>query len=246
MKFDLSEIVAVILAGGYGTRVQHLLPDVPKPMAPVAGKPFLEWIISYLKVQGITKVVISTGYLGELIEEYFQTQPISGMEIICCREHSPLGTAGGFLNAVNQSAKVPLAWLVLNGDSIVLAELTSLSTHLSDPAISGVLVGLEVDDASRYGSIACDEKGLLVGFEEKRPGKGIINGGIYLLRHSLLKDFPSKSPLSFEKEVFPDLLNKGFCLKAQTVKAPFLDIGTPESLTQAEGFIVQNLLSLLQ
>ncbi len=71
MKFDLSEIVAVILAGGYGTRVQHLLPDVPKPMAPVAGKPFLEWIISYLKVQGITKVVISTGYRGELIEEYF-------------------------------------------------------------------------------------------------------------------------------------------------------------------------------
>jgi NDP-sugar pyrophosphorylase family protein len=241
MEFNSSQIVAVILAGGYGTRVQHLLPGVPKPMASVAGKPFLEWIIHYLKVQGITKVIISTGYLAEIIEEYFRDRPISGVEISCYRETTPLGTAGGFLNAVRQSEQKPLSWLIINGDSLVFTNLNLLNIHLDDLDIGGVILGLEVGDTSRYGSLIYNEKDILVGFQEKRPGIGIINAGVYLLRHSLLREFPQNLPLSFEKDVFPNLLNKGINLKVQTVATPFLDIGTPESLPQAEKFIQNNL-----
>src|ERR1041384_2523105 len=96
----VSSLVAVILAGGFGTRIRHLSPDLPKPMIPVAGKPFLEWIIRFLGKQGIGKVAISTGYLGEKIESYFGDHPIEGVSVACVRELEPKGTAGGFLNAI--------------------------------------------------------------------------------------------------------------------------------------------------
>lgn len=244
MPLDLSDVIAVILAGGYGTRIQHLLPGVPKPMAPVAGKPFVEWVVRYLAAQGITKAILSTGYLAEVVEEHFQSQPVKEVQTTCCRETSPLGTAGGFLNAVGHLAEAPAAWLVLNGDSLVFAQLASLTAELVDSTVNGVLVGLRVTDTGRYGCMVCDGNGELVRFEEKRSGAGVINSGVYLLRHSLVKEFAIDSPLSFEHEVFPALLHKGIRLKVHTVNAPFLDIGTPESLPLAESFILQNLAKI--
>jgi len=241
MSSNLKDITAVILAGGYGTRIQHLLQGIPKPMAPVVDKPFVEWVVRYWGTQGITSTILSTGYLSELVEQHFQNQPVNGVETICRQETSPLGTAGGFLNAVSQVTRNPWAWLVLNGDSLVFSKLTLLTAHLLDSKISGVIVGLPVADASRYGSLVCDEKNNLLGFEEKRPGKGLISAGVYLLRHTLINEFPRGSPLSFENEVFPALLAQGLQLKVQIVQDPFLDIGTPESFPQTEAFIVENL-----
>lgn len=246
MSFPPNEVIAVILAGGYGTRIKHLLDGVPKPMVSVAGKPFVEWVVRYLKTQGITKAIISTGYLGEVIEKYFQTQPVDGIQIICCCETNPLGTAGGFLNAVNQSGESPRAWLVVNGDSLVFANLALLSHHLSGNKTSGVILGLSVSDASRYGSLVCNQLGELEKFAEKRPGSGIISAGVYLLRNSLLKEFSNILPLSFENDVFPLLLSNNFCLKVAITDAPFLDIGTPESLPQAESFILDNYQQVKQ
>lgn len=244
MPLALNDVVAVILAGGYGTRVQHLLPNLPKPMAPVAGKPFVEWAIRYLAVQGFAKTILATGYLAEIVEEHFQAHPVKGVEILCCREIHPLGTAGGFLNAVHQSPISAPAWLVMNGDSLVFTPLAPLNDYLSDPTVDGAIVGLQMADASRYGSLVCNERGDLICFAEKRSGAGIINGGIFLLRHSLIEKFPKKAPLSFEKEVFPALLADGVHFKVHTVDAPFLDIGTPESLPQAEEFILHNASQL--
>src|SRR4051812_9247766 len=123
----ISEVVAVVLAGGFGTRVQHLLPGVPKPMAPVAGKPFLEWVVRYLAKQGIRKVVFSTGYLSNVIKDYFHGEARTAFlpveEIRCISETEPLGTAGGFLNAARGSGQNSAVWLVLNGDSIAFADL---------------------------------------------------------------------------------------------------------------------------
>ncbi|WP_413173117.1 sugar phosphate nucleotidyltransferase [Anabaena azotica] len=237
----MNNIIAVVLAGGYGTRIKHLLPGIPKPMAMVAGKPFLEWVVRYLKTQGIAKVIISTGYLAEVIKQHFQHQPVEGVEIICCQEMQPLGTGGGFLNAVQQIGILPSAWLVLNGDSLLFTRLDSLTTHLLDPKLSGVILGLSVDDTTRYGSLVCNQTGVLVKFAEKHPGVGIINAGVYLLKNSLLKEFPHNYPLSFEHEIFPALLAKNISFKVHITDAPFLDIGTPESLPKAEGFILQNL-----
>src|SRR5689334_24662522 len=141
MRVELNQVAAVVLAGGLGTRVQHLLPGVPKPMAPVAGKPFLEWVVRYLAKQGIRRVIISTGYLAEVVEQYFRDHPLPGVRIECIAEAAPLGTGGGFLHAIRTAGGQPPAWLVMNGDSLAFADLASVIAPLEDPATSGVIVG---------------------------------------------------------------------------------------------------------
>jgi NDP-sugar pyrophosphorylase family protein len=240
MSLELSQAVAVVLAGGFGTRVAHLLADTPKPMARVAGKPFVEWVVRYLARQGIPKVLLSTGHLAEVVEQHFRPQPVPGVTTRCFAEIRPLGTGGGFLNVVRLSGESPAAWLVVNGDSLVFAELKLASAELSNPAVAGVVVGCAVADASRYGTLAIGPAGELRGFTEKRPGSGVINAGMYLLRNSLVSALPDTLPLSFEQEVFPQLISRGLLLKVCVVDAPFLDIGTPESLWQAESFVQAN------
>lgn len=242
---QLSKVAAVILAGGYGTRVKHLLPNLPKPMAPVAGKPFLEWILRYLQQQGIEQSLMATGYLGKVIEEHFRTQPVEGMKVACYSETQPLGTAGGFLNAVRQAAISPQAWLVVNGDSLVVAKFRDMAAYFDDPSIDAVILGLALENASRYGSLVTDKRGNLLSFAEKRAGSGTINAGVYLFRHRLLEKFPQSLALSFEYEVFPSLLAKNVCIKVHAIEAPFLDIGTPESLPQAEAFIAHYFSDLI-
>lgn len=234
------QVTAVVLAGGFGTRIQHLLPNLPKPMAPVEGRPFLEWMIRYLAGQGIRRVIVSTGHLAETIERHFHNQPLPGVSARCVPETRPLGTAGGFLNAVREVGEKPGAWLVLNGDSLALAPLAGMFRCLADPGVDGVILGVPMPDASRYGTIAQNSAGELVAFEEKRPGAGTINAGVYLFRASTLRYFPARTPLSFEKEVFPELLARGVRLKVCVTQAPFLDIGTSESLPLANGFIREN------
>jgi D-glycero-alpha-D-manno-heptose 1-phosphate guanylyltransferase len=240
MSLELSQVVAVVLAGGFGTRVAHLLAGIPKPMAQVGGKPFVEWVVRWLSRQGIPRVLLSTGHMAEVVEQHFQPQPVAGVVTRCFAETSPLGTGGGFLNAARLSRESPAAWLVLNGDSLVFADLNMAVAELSDPAVAGAVVGCTVPDASRYGTLAIGPAGELRGFTEKRHGKGVINAGMYLLRNSLLSQLPGTLPLSFEQEVFPQLIARGFRLRVCAVDAPFLDIGTPESLRQAEAFVQQN------
>ena len=241
----MTKIAAVILAGGHGTRVKHLLPHVPKPMASVAGKPFLEWILLYLKHQGITQNILSTGYLSEVIEEHFQSKPVKEIEVYCCKEKQPLGTAGGFLNAVSEVNLSPTAWLVMNGDSLIVAQFQQMANYLEDTGVDAVILGVSVEDASRYGSLVINDSGNLLSFAEKRPGQGIINGGVYLFRHQVLDKFPSGVPLSFEYDVFPALLQQKLTIKVHQIEAPFLDIGTPETLPQAEAFILENFSQLI-
>ncbi len=236
-----NQIIAVILAGGYGTRVQHLLPNIPKPMASVAGKPFVEWILAYLENQGVRQAILSTGYLAEVIEEHFPAKSVGGIQICCSREASPLGTGGGFLQAVRQVNQQPEGWLVMNGDSLAVTELAQLTNYLLDESVDGVILGISMADASRYGSLEFDEDKNLVNFAEKQQGSSVINAGVYLFRQRLLEKFPSKKPLSFEQDVFPTLLAHKARLKVHIVIAPFLDIGTPESLPQAEAFIQEDL-----
>ena len=240
MRLDPNQVVAVVLAGGFGTRVAHLLPGIPKPMAPVAGKPFLEWVARYLARQNIRNVVFSTGHLSDVIEDYFRKEPVLGIETRCVAETQPLGTAGGFLNAAQHASESPDAWLVLNGDSLVLTDLAPALKAMGDPEISGVVLGCVVEDAARYGTLAIDAHGELTGFAEKRPGRGVINAGVYLLRDSLLAAMSGPLPLSFETDVFPRLLRQNARIKVVEVQAPFLDIGTPDSLRQAELFVQQN------
>lgn len=241
MSVRPEQITAVVLAGGFGTRIKHLLGDLPKPMAPVNGKPFVEWVARYLATQGIRNVILSTGHLAETVEKHFASQPVQNIHVTCVPETTPLGTAGGFLNAAHSAKEKPTAWLVLNGDSLVVASLAGLFASLNDPQIEGGILGVPMADASRFGTLSQNAAGDLTGFNEKKPGAGNINAGVYLFRDSVLKKFPAKLPLSFELDVFPTLINNGARLKTVLSEAPFLDIGTPESLPQAERFIQNNL-----
>ncbi len=240
MTINPDRVTAVVLAGGRGTRIKHLVPNLPKPMAPVLGRPFLEWVVGYLRHQGIRRVLISTGHLGDVIEKHFAAQPVAGVALRCVREDDALGTAGGFLNAVSASGEKPDAWLVLNGDSLVFGDLRAAAAPLKEPQVQGVVVGVSVPDASRYGRIAFDQTDRLLKFEEKQPGGGVINAGVYLFKPALLAQFPPQRPLSFEIDVFPQLLARGVHLQVCATTAPFLDIGTPESLALAESFIEEN------
>lgn len=237
---ESQNIIAVILAGGFGTRIKHLLPDIPKPMAKVANKPFVEWIINYLQQQSIKQFILSTGYLGDVIEKYFNHYSIDNIIINCYQENEPLGTAGGFINVVNLSNQMPDSWLVTNGDSLIFTDLNPMFDYLKNDEIKGVILGLSLPDASRYGSLKYDDDYNLISFAEKQQGKGVINAGVYLFKHSLINKFPETKPLSFEYDVFPELLRQGYKIKVHITEAPFLDIGTPETLIQAENFILNN------
>ena len=233
-----SDITAVILAGGFGTRLKGLLGDLPKPMAPVNGRPFVEWIVRWLKVQHVHDVIISTGYRAEEVEKHFAITTIPTMKVRCVAEPKPMGTGGGLAYSAAASESKPPAWLVLNGDSLVFVGLENLTTNLGNA--DGVILTRSVQDTSRYGSVCTDGTGRITAFEEKKTGSGYINAGIYLLRNEVLRDFPDHCPLSLEREVFPSLLSRNAGLRAHQVEAPFLDIGTPETLLQAEAFIEEN------
>ncbi len=240
MSVRPEQITAVVLAGGFGTRIKHLLGELPKPMAPVNGKPFVEWVVRYLATQGIRNVILSTGHLAETVGKHFAPQPVKNIRVTCVPETTPLGTAGGFLNAANTVKEKPAAWIVLNGDSLVVAPLQKFFNSLDHPENDGAILGVPMTDAARFGTISANADGDLTGFNEKKPGAGDINAGVYLFRAAALEKFPAKLPLSFELDVFPALISGGAKLKAVLSEAPFLDIGTPESLPLAEEFIWQN------
>ena len=149
-----------------------------------------------------------------------------------------MGTGGGLAFAAAECGAMPPAWLVLNGDSLIFAKVAAVAEALGKA--DGVLVTRTVPDTSRYGSVRADESGRITAFEEKHPGAGKINAGVYLLRHEVLADFPEARPLSLERDVFPGLLGRSGGLMAHRVEAAFLDIGTPETLSQAGAFVMKN------
>ena len=211
-------------------------------MAPVAGRPFLDWVLAYLRRQGLSEVVLSTGYLSEVIETYYASNPPVGLKVQYVRENVPLGTAGGFLNACSHAHfdRPVSAWLVLNGDSLVVTALKPLLRLAEDPDTDGGMLAVELADASRFGTLETDSQGWLRRFLEKQSGGGLVNAGVYLLKSPIVKQAAGKRPLSFETELFPALLSAGKRLCVVKCNASFLDIGTPETLAQAENFVRQN------
>jgi len=228
------QITAVVLAGGRGTRIADLYPDIPKPMVPVCGQPFLHWVTRWLVEQGITDIVYSVGYRADQIARWADDNRHRWKATLrCVAEAEPLGTGGGVLQCLDLCAGHVL---VVNGDSLTPVGLGPLISKASGS--DGALLGVKVDDAGRYGTLRLDKDGRLLEFAEKRPGAGIINAGVYLLSRSLLEPFPKGRKLSMEEDLLPGLIARGARLVCEVAEtAPFLDIGTPQSVGQAEGFI---------
>ncbi|MGO8918826.1 MAG: sugar phosphate nucleotidyltransferase [Stellaceae bacterium] len=231
-------LTAVILAGGRGTRLAAVCANVPKPMLPVLGRPFLHWVSAWLIDQGVRDLVFAAGHLGEQIEQWLVgLPPEPGLRLRCRRETAALGTGGAARNCLDLCGP---ELMVLNGDSLLLSDLAPALTRFEDRSLDGVLIATRSEDSARYGSLVLGPDGLLAEFAEKGGRKGLINGGIYIFRRHLLESLPADRPLSMEYDVIPGALRSGARLDVVTVDAPFIDIGTPETLALAEAFIARH------
>ena len=216
---------AVILVGGLGTRLRDLVSDRPKPMAPVNGKPFLEYQVEFLKNNDIKEIIFSTGYMGEKIEEHFGSGDKYGIQIRYVKEKDLLGTGGAIKNAINILEE---QFFVLNGDSMFLVDLSSMvkfhNHHHADLTISLA----KVKQKSRFGNVQVNDKFQIIEFAEKENITGdLINGGIYYFEKNNFdwNTFPEK--FSIEKEFFPQVVqtNNVFGYVSDSY---FIDIGISE------------------
>jgi D-glycero-alpha-D-manno-heptose 1-phosphate guanylyltransferase len=228
--------MAIILAGGRGTRLGDICSNVPKPMIPILGRPFLDYVVEYLAGQGIERIIISSGYLGDQIEAFFRNSRYN-LAVRCMREPQPMGT-GGALSYVASVIDMPPLFLVINGDSLVPFHLSSLVAAIENRADASI-VGVRCRDSQRFGTLMVDEFGMLQGFHEKSETKNnaLVNSGVYLLSDSLLVQRGAPEPASLERDYFPKWLEMGRCIAVVAENGPFLDIGTPESLLTASSFV---------
>jgi D-glycero-alpha-D-manno-heptose 1-phosphate guanylyltransferase len=216
---------AVILAGGLGTRLRTVVNELPKVMAPVNGKPFLHYIIRHLGNKGITRIVLSTGYLREPIIQWCENR-YTGIQISFAVEEEPLGTGGGIANALQKCEHRDV--LVLNGDTFFDSDFDSLIRVYESNVAECVLSLKAMKDFDRYGTVETDNNNLITGFNEKRYcSEGLINAGVYLINRNrfLERQWPLK--FSFEKDYLEAVVSEGV-LYGSTSPGYFIDIGIPE------------------
>lgn len=228
---------AVLLAGGLGTRLRSVIKDRPKPMALIENKPFMEYVVHELSRYGITEVIFAVGYKGSMVEEYFQDGrhlPLPDgkghMKIRYAYEEELLGTAGAIKNA--GALITGDIFFVLNADTFYQIDYRRLVRLMQEEELEMALVVREVPDVSRYGQ-AILKNNRLTAFNEKttEPGPGTINGGIYLMRRSLLAEIPA-GKVSLEHEMIPAWLSAGRALGGLVNDGYFIDIGVPEAYYQ--------------
>ena len=236
MPADLTQITAVILAGGQGTRLREVMANRPKVLAEVSGRPFLSFLLDQLVAAGITHVTLCTGYLGEQIETAYSSR-YKNIVLTYSRESSPLDTAGAIRQALPLLGTGPV--LVMNGDSFCDVDFHAYWAAYCSKGVEGMLLLTEVTDTTSFGRVQTDASDRILLFSEKGrdPGAGWINAGIYLLSHSLLLLIPANRRVSLEREMFPSWVERG--LYASCVHAPFIDIGTPDAYLNAERFMAE-------
>ncbi len=234
MAETLEGVTAAILAGGLGTRLRSRIADRPKVLAPVHGRPYLAYLLEQLAGAGVGTVVLLTGYLGDQVRSTFGDR-YAGLRLVYSCEPSPRGTAGALRLALPSLPSSTI--LLLNGDSYCAVSLLDFWTVHSKRAADFSLVLSSVKNCSRYGRVQMDPEGRVLRFEEKSEarGPGWINAGIYLINRALIQEVPADAPVSLERDMFPLWMTQKNCFGFPT-QGRFLDIGTPESYSQAEAF----------
>ena len=227
---------AILLCGGLGTRLRSVVSDRPKPMADIAGKPFLHYLVKMLSESGVRHLIFALGYMGEQIEAYFQSGEEYGLSISYSYEDSPLGTGGAIRNALSKVSGENV--LVLNADTYFRTDYESLLREQLKNKVAMTIASRKIEDISRYGAILKDESGRILRWNEKmssdqvealRPGE--INGGIYVMQKSLIEKIP-EGKQSLENDCIPMWLKDGVYLQALLSDGYFMDIGIPEDYAQ--------------
>ncbi len=233
----MSDFTAIILAGGLGTRLRTVVPDKPKVLAPVAGRPFVTYLLDQLARTGIRRVVMSTGHLAEQFADAIGLE-YRGLEIAYAQEPEPLGT-GGAIKFAGSHVDSPQV-LVMNGDSYFDADLAAyMQWHRAGGQDASLLL-VEVPDASRFGTVELKADGVHVAaFLEKQPNEvpGHINAGVYLLRAEMLDEIPA-GKCSIERDVFPRWLGERD-VRAWVTDGDFIDIGVPDDFQRSHDFMVR-------
>jgi mannose-1-phosphate guanylyltransferase len=229
---EIANIDVAVLAGGFGTRLHGVLPDTPKILAPVAGKPFLEHLLHWLIRQGARRTVLCLGYRSADVLAFLGKRSFEPLEVLTVIEAEPLGTGGAVANALPSLGSDPV--LVINGDTIVGTDLNAfLSAHHDSRATASILCA-RVADAGRYGRVEIDSRQRVVRFEEKNPAasqQAWINAGFYLFGQKALQKFANLTKGSLERDVLEKM--PAGTIHAFLTTGSFLDIGTPETLALA-------------
>jgi D-glycero-alpha-D-manno-heptose 1-phosphate guanylyltransferase len=226
---------AIILAGGMGTRLSKVVTDVPKPMAPVNGKPFLLYLLQWIKKNPIEKIILSVGYKSESIVNYFG-KSFNDIPVIYVIEEKPLGTGGALKFALKKTKGKNV--LALNGDSYFPIDLNkfilehSENNHLFSVALK------RMKGFSRYGSVKCLGNTIIKFNEKKFCHDGLINGGIYLINRQFIESKQLPEVFSLEKEILEKEVQTSV-LKCMIFDDVFIDIGIPEDYLRAESILKQ-------
>jgi mannose-1-phosphate guanylyltransferase len=228
---------ALILAGGQGTRLRPLTLTVPKPVLPLAGRPFLCFMIDWLARHGVDEAILSCGFLGEEVARVLGERH-GGVRLRYVNETEPLGTAGPLRLAADEGG-IEDRLLVLNGDVLTDFDLSAQIASHERRGAAATLALVAVDDPSSYGLVPTAQSGEVEAFLEKveaddsapAPPTNRINAGAYVLERSVIERIPAGRPVSFEREVFPALVGEG--LFGHPVEGYWIDIGTPERYLEA-------------
>ena len=228
---------ALILVGGEGTRLRPLTDEVPKAVMPLAGRPFLSYMIDWLARHGVEEAVLACGFKADRVHEVLG-EGHEGVRLRYVEEPEPLGTAGAIKFAAEE---LPDRFLALNGDVLSDLDLTALASFHQQRESRATLGLYRVEDSTGYGLVRTDTEGAIEEFLEKpepgQAGPGVINAGTYVLEHSILDLVPEGQMVSIEREVFPRLIGEG--LHGLALKGYWMDIGTPQRYLQATWDILE-------
>ena len=223
---------ALVLAGGEGTRLRPLTLSTPKPVLPLAGRPFLSFMLDWLHSHGVEEAILSLGFLSDAVHAVLGDIQ-SGMRLRYVHEDEPLGTAGP-VRLAHDEGMLADRFLVLNGDVLTDMDLTAELAQHERTGAAGTLALVEVDDVASYGVVPTADDGQVLEFREKSPGPAPtnrINAGAYVLERSVVDLIPPGRSVSFEREVFPQMIGAG--LFGWMADGYWIDIGTPERYLEA-------------
>lgn len=225
----------IVLVGGLGTRLRDVVPDLPKPLAPVAGRPFLAYLLDQLAQGGMRRAILATGHMAEKIEQVVGSRWLD-MDIVYSREAEPLGTGGAIRQAV-QLLKGDAVHLA-NGDTFVRVDLVALENFTRAHKLPMGMALAWVSDSARYGAVEIGA-GRVVGFQEKgSKGAGYINAGTYFLTGGAIAALPTMKNYSFEAEVLRSRALAGE-VAAFSGSRDFIDIGVPDDYRRAQDLFLE-------
>ena len=233
---------AIVLAGGLGTRLRATVPDWPKPMAPVGGKPFLTYLLDYWIGQGVDHVVLSVGYRHEAIIDTYGAA-YGGVRLDYAIETEPMGT-GGALRLAARHCPEGQGFLLLNGDTFFAVDLAALRAFADKQQADMCLSLFHTTDLKRYHGVDLGADGMIASLHRQTGGDYCLaNGGVYWCEPERLQlETRAKGACSLENDVFPVLFSSQCRIAGLEFKAPFIDIGIPEDYHRAEQFLRRGAL----